>query len=112
MNYHSDILAKKWSQLTLPQQLGNVGSEVSRMIKWRGKDDAIAERAFERMLELIDLTLQSQTSGPRLREIARVREVLVQTWQSQATADNPTWESLNRYFFYFALLGNAQNSIT
>ncbi|MBU1092585.1 hypothetical protein KJ836_02870 [Patescibacteria group bacterium] len=92
--------------MTLSQQLGNVGSEVSRMIKWRGKDDAIAERAFERMLELIDLTLQSQVGGSRLREIARAREVLVQTWQSQVATDNPAWESLNRYFLQFALISN------
>ena len=106
MNHHSDALIQSWSKLTLPQQLGNVGSEGSRMLKWRGKDDAIAERAFERMLELIDLTLQSQTDGSRLREIARAREVLVQTWQSQTTADSPEWVSLNRYFFQFALIGN------
>ena len=106
MNHHSDAITQRWSELTLSQQLGNVGSEVSRMLKWRGKDDAIAERAFERMLELMDLTMQNQTNGPRLREIARAREVLVQTWQSQATADSPEWISLNRYFFQFAMLGN------
>jgi len=106
MNHHSDALIQTWSQMSLPQQLGNVGSEVSRMIKWRGNDDTIAERAFERMLELIDLTLQNQTSGPRLREIARAREILVQTWQSEVSTDNPAWESLNRYFLQFALFGN------
>jgi hypothetical protein len=107
MNHHSDTITQSWSKLTLPQQLGNVGSEVSRMIKWRDKDPVIAEHAFERMLELIDLTLQNQTNGPRLQEVARAREVLVQTWQSQAAADSPEWISLNRYFFQFALLGNA-----
>ncbi|MFA5009712.1 MAG: hypothetical protein WC553_00575 [Patescibacteria group bacterium] len=107
MQHYSQEFANRWSQLTLPQQLGNVGSEVSRMLKWRDKDPIIAERAFERMLELIDLTLQNQTNGPRLREIARAREVLVQTWLERSTSDNAEWASLNRYFFYFALLGNA-----
>jgi len=106
MMHHSHKLATEWGKLSLAEQLANIGSEVSRMIKWRDKDSAIAERAFERMLELIDLTLQNQTNGPRLREIARAREVLVQTWQSQVAADNPAWESLNRYFLQFALLGN------
>ena len=106
MKHHSDTLIQTWSQLTLPQQLGNVGSEVSRMIKWRGKDDAIAERAFERMLELIDLTLQSQTSGSRLREIARAREWLVEGWLSGTSAGDAELGKLNKYFLQFALLVN------
>lgn len=103
MIHHSDNLESKWNQLSLAQQLGNVGSEVSRMIKWRGKNDEIAERAFERMLELIDLTLKSQTKGSTLREVARTREVLVGMWQSSLPPDSSEWESLNRYFLQFVL---------
>jgi len=106
MNHHSDTLIQKWPQLTLAEQLGNVGSEVSRMINWRNKDRAIAERAFERMLELIDLTLQNQTSGPRLREIARARELLVSNWLASNKSADADLVSLNRYFFQFALLAH------
>jgi len=103
MIHHSDNLESRWGQFSLAKQLSNVGSEVSRMIKWRGKNDEIAERAFERMLELIDLTLRSQTKGSSLKEIARAREILVQTWQSSLPPDSPEWNSLNRYFLQFAL---------
>jgi len=102
MIHHSRDLEMQWGQLSLAKQLANVGSEVSRMIKWRGKDDEIAERAFERMLELIDLTLRSHKKKATLKEVARAREVIVQVWQSSLSADSPEWDSLNRYFLQFA----------
>ncbi|MFH1088423.1 MAG: hypothetical protein V1719_01110 [Patescibacteria group bacterium] len=102
--YHQDLTAEKWAKLTLSEQLGNVGSEVSRMIKWRGKDNAIAERAFERMLELMDLTLQSQTNGSRLREIARSREMVVSSWLENDKYTDSNLAYLNKYFLQFALL--------
>jgi len=58
----------------------NVGSEVSRTLKWRSRNPEIAERAMARALELIDLTLRDprhRSSVGRLRELCRVREVLL-----------------------------------
>lgn len=104
MSHHSINLEQTWGQLTLAQQLGNVGSEVNRMLKWKDRDPVIAEHAFERMLELIDLTLKHQKQASRLREIARVREILVQTWKSSVPTNDAEWVSLNKYFFNFALL--------
>jgi len=104
MSYHSDTLAQKWSKLTLAEQLGNIGSEVNRMINWRHKDKAIADRAFERMLELVDLTLTNLHNKYRLREIARSRELLVSSWlENNASADS-NLDYLNKYFLQFALL--------
>ena len=44
--------------MTLAQQMANIGSESYRATKWlaKGRND-IAERAFERTQELIDLTI-------------------------------------------------------
>ncbi len=77
---HQDLAAGGWFQLSLAEQLGNVGSELSRALKWRDRNPQIAQRAVERVLELMDLTLadpRHRTSVARLREIARAREVLV-----------------------------------
>ena len=104
MNYHSDTLAQKWSKLTLAEQLGNIGSEVSRMITWRHKNKAIADRAFERMLELIDLTLANLHDKYRLREIARSRELLVSSWLKNDASAASDLDYLNKYFLQFALL--------
>ena len=110
MIHHSAELAERWRTMPLVEQLANVGSEVSRMTKWRGRDDAIAERAFERMLELLDLTMACVPGPERLREIARAREQLVGAWLSDLPASDPEWDSLNRYFLYFAVLARKQQS--
>lgn len=106
MIYHQELSSGKWAELTFAEQMGNIGSEVNRMIKWRNKNKAIAEKAFERMLELIDLTLATLKGKYRLREIARARELLVSAWYSDSTDELKNLEQLNRYFFQFALLAN------
>ena len=35
---HQGLAAGGWGRLSLAEQLGNVGSEVGRMRRWRGKD--------------------------------------------------------------------------
>lgn len=75
MVYHKVSASGKWHKLSLAEQLGNIGSEVSRSLRWRGKDQKIFERAIERALELFDLTLDDPRLKERQREIARAREV-------------------------------------
>ena len=75
--YHKDLESSgKWKEFTFAEQMANIGSEVSRAIKWteKGKPD-MSQKAFERGLELLDLT-RRQAHGPRLRELGRAREVL------------------------------------
>jgi hypothetical protein len=77
---HKELAAGRWWTLTLAEQLGNVGSEVSRTLKWRSRNPQIADEALARALELIDLTLDDprhRASPARLREICRAREVLL-----------------------------------
>ncbi|MBU1083235.1 hypothetical protein KKE14_02245 [Patescibacteria group bacterium] len=107
MVFHQELSAGRWSELSLAQQLGNVGSEVNRMIKWRHKDKDMADRAFERTLELLDLTLSSLHNKYRLREIARVREILVSSWLTSTPKSNFELDQLNKYFFQFALLARS-----
>lgn len=106
MNHHSDAILQKWSNLSLAEQLGNVGSEVSRMIKWRHRNPDIAERAFERMLELLDATITCQVGKRRLQELTRVRELINADWCSGESSDYSSLDGLNRYFMQFATLAN------
>jgi len=61
------------------EQLANVGSDIERTIQWKKKGDPEYSRmAFYRALELLDLTVSDpKNRGPRLREILRTREALV-----------------------------------
>lgn len=73
---HKNLATGRWFSLTLMQQLGNIGSEVERTLRAKEKGDSERfQRAFERTLELIDLTLSDQKLSKRLKEILRFREV-------------------------------------
>jgi hypothetical protein len=99
MGVHQGLAAGRWQTLTLAEQLGNVGSEVGRAISARERNDTLRfEGAFDRALELFDLTLADQRwNGDRLWEFARAREVACDF----LVGDNDygsTAESLDGYF--------------
>ena len=101
---HRDLAAGRWWELTLAEQLGNIGSEVSRAARWTGRNPAMAQGALYRALELFDLTLDDprlRASPPRLREIARAREVVADFFAGR-NEYNSTAESLQRYFDAYA----------
>jgi hypothetical protein len=102
---HRDLASGRWHELTLAEQLGNVGSEISRAVKWSGRNDQLGRGALERALELFDLTLDDprhRQSPARLRELARAREVVVDFFDG-SNQYNSTASSLQKYFDAYAL---------
>lgn len=102
VHQHRDLAAGRWGQLSLVEQLANVGSDVGRMLRWRGRDERLMTRAFDRALELLDLTLADPRWRDRLREIARARELLCDA-ATGGTEYHTTLEDLDRYFLAFAV---------
>ena len=81
--YHKD-LQKRWHNLSLMEQLANVGSEVERALNWKGKGNIeYSSLAFERALELLDYTTEGINEFYRLKELKRLREVLVDYFAGQ-----------------------------
>lgn len=74
---HKELAQGRWLELSFFEQMANVGSEVERAIKWRGKNKNYSQGAIERALELLDLTADDGKNRLRLRELLRLREVLV-----------------------------------
>ena len=102
---HRDLAAGRWWELSLAEQLGNIGSEISRASRWSHRNDQLSRGAFERALELFDLTLDDprhRQSEARLREIARAREVVVDFFDGQ-NQYHSTAPSLQKYFDAYAL---------
>jgi hypothetical protein len=99
---HRGLAAGRWGELSLAEQLANVGSEVGRMRRWRGRDEPLAMSAFERALELLDLSLADPRWRDRLREIARARELLCDAALG-GHEYGTTLEGLDRYFLAFAV---------
>lgn len=78
MIQHKELAGGRWSQLSLVEQMANIGSEVSRALNWRNKNnEEYCRRAVIRALELIDLTLAGTRGFPRYKELARLREAVV-----------------------------------
>ena len=99
---HKNLALGRWNQLSLIEQMANIGSEVERALNWRAKNNAVyCQQAFERALELIDLTLGNLKSFPQLKELARLRETIVDYFFG-TNEFLSTENSLKKYFFYFA----------
>ena len=105
MMQHQTLQNGAWLALTFPQQMANIGSETYRATKWlaKGRRDN-AEKAFERMQELIDLTIAyGRKDAPNrkalLKELCRFRELYCGAFLAN---DMETLNSLNRYLDQFA----------
>lgn len=100
---HKELAAGRWYQLTLFEQLGNIGSEVSRARRAQGTDAARFQGAVDRALELFDLTLADRRWRGRLREIGRAREVFCDAAYRSGEEYGSTLSDLERYFDHFAI---------
>ncbi len=98
---HKALAARRWSELPLMEQMANIGSEVERALNWQAKHHAdYSRRAYERALELLDLSLDCATSFARLKELARVREAVVDYFSgtNQYLSTEGSWR---KYFLHF-----------
>jgi len=100
---HVGLAAGRWQELTLLEQLANIGSEVGRATRARslGNEQRFAN-ALDRCLELFDLTLADDRWHHRRREIARAREIVCDFLVGDNDARS-TAESLDAYFLPFAV---------
>lgn len=99
---HKELAAGRWFRLSLVEQMANIGSEVERAINWKAKNNLeYSRKAFERALELLDLTLEDGRHLRRFREVARVREALVDFFagRNEYASTDEAWK---KYFLQFA----------
>jgi len=99
---HRELAAGRWQSLPLVEQMANIGSEVERALNWRARGDSgHCQRALERALELLDMSLAGGRGYACLKELCRVREALVDYFCGDNTFGS-TQESWRRYFLSFA----------
>jgi len=106
--HHKKLSLERWSQMSVCEQMANIGSEVIRAINWKkkGKED-LSRQASERVLELLDFSLDSHRSFPRLKEFARLREAVVDYFygSNQFRSSEKLWRSYFDPFNYMARRG-------
>ena len=100
------MIKDKWHKMSLVEQMGNIGSEVFRLINLKEKGDfGNAQSGFIRTLELIDLTIEDKRWDGRLFEVLRLREIICNFYLDK-NIYNISVENLKRYFIPFALISN------
>ena len=101
---HKTLFKERWFNFSLFEQLGNIGAEYNRFAYWRGEgDEKNAESSFERMLELIDLTIEGAEQKASLKEILRLREAVCGQFVKTTEFEVST-QTLQNYFLQFALV--------
>jgi len=103
---HKNLAQGDWQKQPFLAQMANLGSEVIRALRWRFKGNvAYAQAAFERSLELFDLTISDYKNINRLKEILRAREAWVDFF-AYDNVYNSTAEQWEKYFLAFNWAAN------
>lgn len=98
---HAEMAAGRWAEMSLAEQMGNIGSEVSRSLKAKkmGSQRRLAG-ATGRALELFDLTIGCLSDPAKLREVCRAREEFCDYfWGDQYNVQS---EKMMKYYDEFA----------
>ncbi len=98
------VTTERWQRMTLPQQLGAVGSAFSMYSLLLKKEAFIdARKTINEVLRLIDLTISDSRWANRVKDLARVRKIISDTTLGEHV--NPaSVEKLHEYLLSFALL--------
>lgn len=106
VNYIHSIEARKdWQTRPITYQMGNIGSEVSRSLKWTAKGDQTrADKAIDRALELFDFTIEANVENhARLTEILKAREEFCDYFfDNNSYHTDPT--KMQKYYDDFAIM--------
>ena len=106
MNYqHKELASGRWYKLTFIEQMANIGSEIERTINWKNKNNPdYSGLAFDRALELLDLTISDKNNVSRLKELVRVRETLADyfAFNNIYKSNDDLWKKYFSIFNYAA----------
>jgi hypothetical protein len=108
---HQKLASGGWGKLNFFEQMANIGSEVERGITWRNKNsNEYSQKAIERAFELLNLTIASQQKQKKLKELTRLREVLVDYFfgQNQYSSTDRLWQKYFYAFNYAAMKSRAK----
>src|SRR3989344_1652322 len=90
-----------WQKMSLAEQLGNVGGEVHRALKWRDRDQKLYWNSLGRAFDLLDRSINDERWSGRRKELVRARELLGDT-ATGGRGYNTSLEELDDYFLEFA----------
>ena len=73
---HASLSPERWSSFSLDQQILMIANEMNRAGKWFGPGDADRRKAaYQRVLNLLDLTVAVNSKSTLRRELLRWRDL-------------------------------------
>jgi len=96
---------ERWHRFSLAQQLGNIGSEITRarIAQEKGQEQSRQE-ALLRAIDLVNASLQDSRWTSRRRELARFQEVLGD-WYAGTNVYSVDIDYLEEYCLQLTLVG-------
>lgn len=103
MSYQID--RKRWSDMTIFDQMGNIYSEVGRSFNAKqAHNQADCDKAVGRAIDLLDATVAAliQRKSPQAKEVLRAKEEYLDAIYGLNTPSDEV-ESLESYFMQYAI---------
>lgn len=98
------INQKRWFTFSLCEQMGHIGSEITRARIWEDKGDMVSrDKSLERALELIDVTKDDTKLFKRRKELCYLREIIADKYIHDLTY-HVSLKELDQYCEDFALV--------
>ncbi|MBC8473274.1 MAG: hypothetical protein H8D54_00495 [Candidatus Omnitrophica bacterium] len=100
---HRKLATVQWKQLPFLEQMANIGSEVRRALNWKSKGNAeYCHKATNRILELLSLTLDNITISSHYKELARLKEAVVDHFygENKFSSSDGFWRKYFDHFVY------------
>lgn len=86
MTQHASLSPERWSAFNLDQQILMIGNEMLRASRlMRPEDSTNLKFAYERVLRLVDLTVEVQSRPTLRRELLRWRDLIAELYISSET---------------------------
>ena len=102
---HPELADGRWSEMSFEEQMGNLGSEISRAVKSKARGDQDrAIHAANRAIELFELSIDCNVQYPgRLKELCVGKEEFCDyVFNDNSFGTDP--KMMMRYYDQFALL--------
>src|SRR5260370_12367946 len=81
MTQHASLSPARWSAFSLDQQILMIGNEMNRAMRLlRPEDCTSLALAYERVLRLVDLTVEVQPRPTLRRELLRWRDLIAELY--------------------------------
>lgn len=101
MTQHASLSPERWSSFSLDQQILMIGNEMNRAARWmRPEDRSSLELAYERVLRLVDLTIEVHSRPALQRELLRWRDLIAELYIRPDSAPGEHADAFRALLFF------------